>query len=122
MNWAQSQVHALYRPNKEVNLDTILKKWQALTDEEMSLAEFHGKYTKLIKEMKVIGQCTTEAKRYGMLRNNVKDPHLEYQPSRPEPRRTSIDTFATISHAIIRLNRKVLEVVGHQGTDTVPIA
>ena len=65
------KLHELYRPNKEVNLDTILKRREALTDEEISFASFQGQYTKLIKEMEAIGQPPTEAKRYEMLRRNV---------------------------------------------------
>lgn len=40
---------------------------EALTDKEMSFAEFH------IKEMEVIRQSPTE---YKMVRRNVKNPHL----------------------------------------------
>ena len=102
---AWSKFHALYRPNKEVNLDTILKRWEGLTDEEMSFAQFHGQYVKLIKEMEVISQPPTEAKRYEMLRRNVKNPHLEYlvlQLSLPEARRIKFDTFRGLqsSHAL----------------------
>ena len=57
---AWSKFHELYRPNKEVNLDTILMRWEALTDEEISFATFQGQYFKLIKEREVIGQPPTE--------------------------------------------------------------
>jgi hypothetical protein len=39
---AWTKFYAEYQPNKEVNLDTILKKWEALTDEDHSFAEFSG--------------------------------------------------------------------------------
>ena len=94
--YAWSKFPELYRPNKEVNLDTILKRWEALTDEEISFATFQGQYFKLIKEMEVIGQPPTEAKRYEMLRRNVKNPHLEYlvvQLSLPEAWRIKLETF-----------------------------
>ena len=51
--------YARYQPNKQVNLDTILKKWEALTDEDLSFSDFHGKYIKLIGEMELIGQPPT---------------------------------------------------------------
>ena len=91
--FAWTKLHAFYCPNKEVNLDTILKRWEALTDEEMSFAQFHGQY---VSEMEVIGRPPTEAKRYEMFRRNVKDPHLEHlviQLSLPKPRRIRLDTF-----------------------------
>ena len=62
-----SKFYARYQPNKQVNLDTILKKWENLTDEDLSFADFHGKYITLIKEIELIGQPPTEAKRYEML-------------------------------------------------------
>ena len=37
--------------NKQVNLDIILKKSEAPTDEDHSFANFLGQYMKLIKEM-----------------------------------------------------------------------
>ena len=64
-----SKFHELYRPNKEVNLDTILKRWEALTDEEISFATFQGQYFKLIKEMEVIGQPPTDTKRGFLILN-----------------------------------------------------
>ena len=136
---AWSKFHELYRPNKEVNLDTILKRWEALTDEEISFATFQGQYHKLIKEMEVIGQPPTEAKRYEMLRRNVKNPHLEYlvvQLSLPEARRIKLETFFEDCNHVTRYNkewdsghkRKAEEVFGRQVTiktdmpDSVPNA
>ena len=42
---------------------TILKKWESLTDEDHSFADFTGHYMKLIKEMELIGQPPTESLR-----------------------------------------------------------
>ena len=84
---------ARYQPNKQVNLDTILKKWKSLFDEDLSFAGFHGKYIKLIKEMELIGQPPTEAKRYEMLRGIVKNPNLSHivvNLSLPESRKNSL--------------------------------
>ena len=39
--------------------------------------DFHGKYLKLIYEMELIGEPPIEAKRYEMLRRNVKNPYLQ---------------------------------------------
>ena len=122
---AWSEFHELYRPNKEVNLDTILKRLEALTDEEISFATFQGHYSKLIKEMEAIGQPPTEAKRYEMLRRNVKNPHLEYlvvQLSLPEARRIKLETFFEDCNHVTRYNeewdsghkRKAEEVFGRQ--------
>ena len=33
--------YARYQPNKQVNLDTTLKKWESLTDEDHSFARDH---------------------------------------------------------------------------------
>ena len=75
-------------------MDTILKKWEPLTDEDISFADFHGQYLKLIKEMELIGQPPTEAKRYEMLRRYAKNPNLSHfvvELSLPDARRTSLD-------------------------------
>lgn len=105
---AWTQFYAEYRPNKQVNLDTILKKWEALTDEGISFAEFHGTYTKLIQEMQDIGQPPTEAKRYEMLRNNVKNPYLEHfviQLSLSDARRISLQQFFEDCLFYVRFNK-----------------
>ena len=95
--------YARYQPNKQVNLDTILKKWEALTDKDLSFSHFHGKYMKLIGEMELIGQPPTEAKRYEMLRRNVKNPSLEHiaaKLSLPDARRISPKTATTLFNTI----------------------
>ena len=44
-----------YQPNKQYNLDTILKTWEALSDRDVSFAVFWGQYQKYRKEMEDIG-------------------------------------------------------------------
>jgi hypothetical protein len=128
---AWTKFYAEYQPNKEVNLDTILKKWEALTDEDHSFAEFYGKYTKLISEMEIIGQPPTEAKRYEMLRNNVKNPYLSHivvKLSLPESRRIPLDVFFEDCNYFTRFNktkdtghkRKVEEIFGRAVTFVKP--
>ena len=59
--------------------------------------------------MEVIGQPPTEAKRYEMLRRNVKNPHLEYlvvQLSLPEARRIKLDTFFEDCNHVTRYNKE----------------
>ncbi len=105
---AWNKFYAEYKPNKQVNLDTILKKWEALTDDEISFSEFTGKYTKLISEMAEIGQPPTEAKRYEMLRTNVKNPHLSHfvvALSLPDHRRIALDQFFEDCNYYLRLNK-----------------
>ena len=106
---AWTKFYALYQPNKQVNLDTILKKWEALTDENISFADFHGKYLKLIYEMELIGQPPIEAKRYEMLRRNVKNPHLQpfvMNLSLPEARRVSLPQFFEDCTHYIQFNKE----------------
>ena len=101
--------NARYQPNKQVNLDTILKKWEAFTDEDFSFADYHGKHMKLIDEMELIGQPPAEAKRYEMLRRNVKNPSLEHivaKPSLPDARRISLDIFFEDCNYFIQYNKK----------------
>ena len=87
----------------------------------------------------MIGHPPTEAKRYKMLRRNVKNPHLEYlvvQLSLPEARRIKLETFFEDCNYVTRYNkewdsghkRKAEEVFGRQVTikgdvpDSVPNA
>ena len=55
--------------------------------------------------MEIIRQPLTEAKRYEMLRRNVKNPHLENLVlllSLPEARRIKLDTFLyDFNHALV---------------------
>lgn len=124
---AWTRFFAVYKPNKQVNLDTILKKWETLTDDGISFSEFTGKYTKLISEMAEIGQPPTEAKRYEMLRTNVKNPHLSHfvvALSLPDLRKISLDQFFEDCNHYLRLNkdkdtgrkRKAEEVLGRTVT------
>ena len=48
-----------YKPNKQYNLDTILKTWEALSDRDVSFAVFWGQYQKYRKEMEDIGHAST---------------------------------------------------------------
>ena len=116
--------YARYQPNKQVNLDTILKKWEALTDEDLSFSDFRGKYIKLIGEVELIGQPPTEAQRYKMSRRNVKNPSLEHivaKLSLPDARRISPDIFFRDCNYFIQYHkekdsgrkRKAKEVLGH---------
>jgi hypothetical protein len=124
--------YAEYQPNKQVNLDTILKKWETLTDEGISFAEFMGKYYKLISEMEDIGQPPTEAKRYEMLRTNVKNPNLRnfvVALSLPDERKIPLAQFFEDCNVYLRYNknedtgrkRKADEVFGRAVTITKTI-
>ena len=76
----------IYEPNKEVNLDSILKKWEALTDEHMSFSESTS--------IQAIGQPPTEARQLEVLRLNVKNLNLNFQRAQlciGEGRRISIE-------------------------------
>ena len=66
-----------YRPNKQYNLDTILKEWEALDDRQISFAEFWGTWHKLVNEMTDIGHPPTDEKKYEQLRKNVTNPNLK---------------------------------------------
>ena len=99
----------IYEPNKEVNLDSILKKWEALTDEHMSFSEFHGKHVKYIQEMEAIGQPPTEARQLEVLRQNVKNPYLNFLRAQlciGEGRRISIEDFFYDCNIYTRINRE----------------
>jgi hypothetical protein len=105
---AWSRFYEEYEPNQEVNLDSITKKWEALTDENISFAQFHGKYQKYVKEMEKIGRPPTLAKMYEVLRSNVKNEHLTnlvQQLSLAEARRISIDDFFEDANMYTRLNK-----------------
>ena len=87
-------------------------KWEALTDEDLSFSDFHGKYIKLIGEMELIGRPPTEAKRYEMLRRNVKNPHLEHvvaKLSLPDARRISLDIFFEDCNYFIQYNKEKMQ-------------
>lgn len=102
------KLYARYQPNKQVNLDTIIK-WEALTDEDLSFADFHGKCMKLINEMELIGQPPTEGKRYEMLRKHVKNPYLNEivaKLSLPDTRRISLDDFFEDCNYFIQYTRE----------------
>lgn len=124
---AWTNFYSEYQPNKQINLDTILKKWESLTDEDISFAEFQGKYMKFMSEMEDIGQPPTEAKQYEMLRQNVKNPHLQIFVvglSLPDARRKSLADFFEECIYYVRFNkdkdsgrkRKVEEVFGRSVT------
>ena len=86
-----------------------MKKWVALTDKNIFFADFHGKYLKLIYEMELIGQPPIEAKRYEMLRRNVKNPHLQpfvMNLSLPEGRRISLPQFFEDCTHYIQFNKE----------------
>ena len=99
----------IYEPNKEVNLDSILKKWEALTDEHMSFSEFHGKHVKYIQEMEAIGQPPTGARQLEVLRQNVKNSYLNFLRAQlciGEGRRISIEDFFYDCNIYTRINRE----------------
>ena len=59
--------------------------------------------------MELIGQPPTEAKRYEMLRRNVKNPHLEHvvaKLSLPDARRISLDIFFKDCNYFIQYNKE----------------
>ncbi len=106
---AWKSFHDAYQPNKEVNLSTIEKKLEALTDEDISFAEFQGTFNKYVSEMRDIGRPPTVDKQYELLRNNVKNPNLlveVHQLSLPEDERISIEKFFTRCEMYTRLNKE----------------
>ena len=120
---AWSKFYARYQPNKQVNLDTISKKWENLTDGDHTFADFHGKYIKLIEETELIGQPPTIAKQFEMLRRNVKNPNLSHivvNLSLPDSRKISLEGFFEDCNHFIQYNkekdsgrkRKAEEVLG----------
>lgn len=99
-NWIEN-----YRPNKEVNLQSLKKKFDGLTDEDLPFAEFAGQYQKLYKDMADIGHPPTVEHCYEMLRNNVKNINLRpmvIQLNLPEARRMPIDEFLENCLYIVR--------------------
>ena len=106
---AWKNFHDSYQPNKEVNLSTIEKKLEALTDEDISFAEFQGTFQKYVAEMAEIGRPPTVDKQYELLRNNVRNPNLiveVHQLSLPEEERISINKFFTRCEMYTRLNKE----------------
>lgn len=99
-----------YKPNKQYNLDTILKTWEALTDRSISFAEFWGQYHKLKKEMADIGHAPTEEKEYEMLRKAVTNPHLKQFVillNLPPARRISLDEFFEDCLYVVRTSKEL---------------
>ena len=86
----------MYRPNKQVNLQTLRRKFDALNDTDITFAEFVGQYRKLYKEMTDTGTPPTVEHCYEMLRRNVTNVNLRsvvIQLNLPEAKRISIDDF-----------------------------
>lgn len=70
---------AVYKPDKQANLNKIKKMWLALTDAGMPMAQFIGQYRKFMKEMAEIGHIPSSEECYEMLRHNVSNPNLRAQ-------------------------------------------
>ena len=103
----RDKFYAEYRPDKEVNLTAIKKKWEALSDQNMSFSEFMGEWIKGVADMERIGQKPTEARQYEVLRLNVRNPNLRNIKeglSYPEDKRMKIDDFFQVCNTYLQLN------------------
>ena len=112
----QTKFYAEYRPNKEINLSAKQKEWEALTDEGRSFADFGGEYHRLIKEMERIYKKPRKARQYEILRENVRNPHLQNIKealSYEGTNRISIEDFFTRCNTFIQLNPS-LDSVTHK--------
>ena len=99
-----------YKPNKQYNLDSILKTWEALTDRDVSFAEFWGQYHKYRKEMEDIGHAPTVEKEYEMLRKAVTYPNLKsivIQLNLPPAKRISLDDFFEDCLYVVRTSKEL---------------
>lgn len=97
-----------YKPDNEINLEAILKRWEHLTDSDITFADFSGQYQKLMSQMIDIGQPPTELKQLEMLRRNVKNPYLRHvsvKLSLPEATRITIEDFFLECNAYIAVNK-----------------
>ena len=98
-----------FRPNKQYNLDTILKIWESLSDRDIPFAEFWGKYQKYYKEMEDIGHPPTEEKCYEMLRKSVTNDNLKYfviQLDLPAGRRIALTNFFNDCLHVVRTHKE----------------
>ena len=103
----RDKFYAEYRPDKEVNLTAIKKKWEALSDQHMSFSEFMGEWIKGVADMERIGQKPTEARQYEVLRLNVRNPNLRNIKeglSYPVGKRMKIDDFFQVCNTYLQLN------------------
>ena len=85
-----------YRPDKQFNLDSVQKQWEALSDRNMPFAKFWGKWLKFVNQMRVIGHEPTEEKKYEQLRKAVTNANLRalvLQLSYSVAKRISIEDF-----------------------------
>ena len=99
-----------YKPNKQYNLDTILKTWEALTDRDVSFAVFWGQYQKYRKEMEDIGHAPTVEKEYEMLRKAVTNPNLKsivIKLNLPPAKRISLDDFFEDCLYVVRTSKEL---------------
>ena len=104
----KSQVE--YKPNKQYNLDTILKAWEALTDRDVSFTVFWGQYQKYRKEMEDIGHAPTVEKEYEMLRKAVTNPNLKsivIKLNLFPARRISLDDFFKDCLYVVRTSKEL---------------
>ena len=99
-----------YKPNKQYNLDTILKTWEALPDRDVSFATFWGQYHKYRKEMEDIGHAPTVEKEYEMLRKAVTNVNLKsivIKLNLPPAKRISLDDFFVDCLYVVRTSKEL---------------
>ena len=99
-----------YKPNKQYNLDTILKTWEALSDRNVSFAEFWGQYHKYLKEMEIIGHVPTVEKQYEMLRRAVTNENLKsivIKLNLSPAKRMSLDDFFDDCLYVVRTSKEL---------------
>ena len=99
-----------YKPNKQYNLDTILKTWEALSDRDVSFAIFWGQYQKYRKEMEDIGHASTVEKEYEVLRKAVTNENLKsivIKLNLPPAKRNSLDDFFANCLYVVRTSKEL---------------
>ena len=99
-----------YKPNKQYNLDTILKMWEALSDRDVSFAVFWGQYQKYRKEMEDIGHAPTVEKEYEVLRKAVTNENLKsivIKLNLPPAKRISLDEFFEDCLYVVRTSKEM---------------